>query len=71
MIPKSVSNQTRQDILYSMLLSELVAETQHNRATDLSEWLKLFDSAAGKSWLYDRTKFIRGLTDQEESVYYC
>ena len=46
MIPKSVSNQTRQDILYSMLLFELAADEKHNRATDLSEWLKLFDSSA-------------------------
>ena len=47
MIPKSVSNQTRQDILYSMLLFELAADKKHDRATDLSEWLKFFDSTAG------------------------
>ena len=52
MIPKSVLNQTRQDILYSMLLSELVAEMKYNRATDLSEWLNFFDSAAGSLSIY-------------------
>lgn len=47
MIPKSTSNQTRQDILYSVLLVELAADKQHNRATDFSDWLKFFDNTAG------------------------
>ena len=50
--PSSVSDQQRQDALYSFLLLQLATDKQFNRMTQLKDWLKNFSTnAAHIGWI--------------------
>ena len=44
MIPSTVSNQTRQDVLYSLLVAQLAADKKYSRSSANEDWIKFLDN---------------------------
>lgn len=60
--PSSVSDQQRQDALYSFLLLQLAADKQFSRTTQLEDWLKNFSTNAAHVGWIDQHPLLKDVT---------
>ena len=52
MIPSTVPNQTRQDVLYSLLVGLLAADKLYSRSSANKDWITFLDNTLGyKAWV--------------------
>lgn len=57
-IPSTLSDQLRQDVLYSLLLSQLAANFKYSRTNQLDQWLQYYQSTLSKiAWVDSGSNF--------------